>query len=128
MPTSSGQWFTTWLWTVQCHNRIFADKIFGQVNQAQPLGRTPIWETRSPRSNSLELSCWRAPLSRLARAARIFATSLARMPPFPLPTNTNPRSIFEDVLLVDHPLELRGDLEASFFVHASWVIAAKHWS
>src|SRR5262249_8690729 len=30
------------------------------------------------------------------------------------------------VLLVDHPLELRGDFEPSFFVHASWVIAANH--
>src|SRR5579864_4583484 len=30
------------------------------------------------------------------------------------------------VLLVEHALEFRGDLEPSFFVHASWVIAAKH--
>jgi len=30
------------------------------------------------------------------------------------------------VLLVDHALELRRDLQPPFFVHASWVIAAKH--
>jgi hypothetical protein len=30
------------------------------------------------------------------------------------------------VLLVEHSLELGWDLEPSFFVHASWVIAAKH--
>jgi hypothetical protein len=30
------------------------------------------------------------------------------------------------ILLVDHPLELGRDFEPSFFVHASWVIAAKH--
>src|SRR5450631_2328015 len=32
------------------------------------------------------------------------------------------------VFLVDHALEFRRDLEPSFFVHASWVIAAKHLS
>src|SRR5437667_1031282 len=29
------------------------------------------------------------------------------------------------ILLVEHALEFRGDFESSFFVHASWVIAAK---
>jgi hypothetical protein len=30
------------------------------------------------------------------------------------------------ILLVEHSLEFRGDFEPSFFVDASWVIAAKH--
>jgi hypothetical protein len=30
------------------------------------------------------------------------------------------------ILLVEHPLELGWDFEPSFFVDASWVIAAKH--
>src|SRR5208283_4958963 len=30
------------------------------------------------------------------------------------------------IFFVDHALEFRGDLQPSFFVHASWVISAKH--
>src|SRR2546430_16926767 len=48
MLTSSGQWFTTWLWTVQCHNRGLRGQDFWLGESSAAVGENANMESMHP--------------------------------------------------------------------------------